>query len=560
MSLRRAILPALLVLASAVGCGDSGDPAPADGVSSDASLEIDVTDVVDESDSSQDGDIVQIAADAAVSDDVADTAASEPHPGPPTLAERGFTELRTIVHLHSAYSHDGCDDEGLSEDGTPNAACVRRMKDALCEEHIAVALMSDHPGHMEDFPFEDLLYADEAAGDIIIRDEAGAAVAASFACPEEGQGGVDGRSWLAVGFETRHTMPVGLRRHLSDPALYDVTLIDGHSEEDMMDLIADVRAAGGMMIIPHAEEEDTSAELIASLDVPAMEIYNFHANVEVIFGGAGADLFELEAFLSDEADAPDPDLIALMMLAEFPEPSLEKWRRVSAQRPITPVAGSDVHENVVLPPLCEGGLCEGLAEEFPNLVEILAAGGPIVLGDGGRIDGYGRIFRWVNNRTWVAGEPSPLDGVMAGLESGRNVVVFEILGDAVGTALMATPAGEDPSEASVTDIGGTIAASAGPVLWARSPDVPRPGRVASWSDGTAAVMSTTLWRSDAAGDEAVLTWEGPSTWQEVPVETPGSYHLEVWLEPLHLKGSLGPSAERAEESYRWVETGAIRVE
>ncbi len=238
---------------------------------------------------------------------------------------------------------------------------------------------------------------------------------------------------------------------------------------------------------------------------------------------------------------------------------LPKWRRVSSQRPITPMAGSDVHENVVMPALCAGGICEGLAEEMPNLVKLLEEGGPIVLSDGERVDGYGRIFRWVTNRTWLGSEPSVYDGVRSALEAGRNVVVFEILGEPEGTSLTATPAGVDSSVAPVTDIGGTVALSDSPVLWARSPDGPAPGRLASWTDGSAAAVTTILWRSDADGDVEVASWEGTGVWQEIPVDVPGSYHLEVWIRPLHLAGSLGASAARAAASYRWIETGAIRV-
>ena len=98
----------------------------------------------------------------------------------------------------------------------------------------------------------------------------------------------------------------------------------------------------------------------------------------------------------------------------------------------------------------------------------------------------------------------------------------------------------------------------GAILWARTPDAPTPGRVASWTDGSTAEITGTIFRTDAQGTEAVATWTGPSIWRSLPLDTPGAYQLEVTIVPHHLAGPLGSSAELAEQTYRWVETNAIR--
>ena len=46
---------------------------------------------------------------------------------------------------------------------------------------------------------------------------------------------------------------------------------------------------------------------------------------------------------------------------------------------------------------------------------------------------------------------------------------------------------------------------------------------------------------------------------EKTVTEPGSYHVEVWVKPKHLVGTLGPSAGLADSEYLWFITNPIRV-
>ncbi|MEC9071510.1 MAG: hypothetical protein VX938_03985, partial [Myxococcota bacterium] len=418
------------------------------------------------------------------------------------------------------------------------------------------AFMTDHPSFLRDQPFEELLYAAESLGDQVIYDETGQGWAVVFQCPE-GQGGPDGRSRLRVGFEGTHTMPLGIRRHLSDPQLYSVSFKTETPSEDLQALTTEVRAAGGLVAIAHSEQEDLDWETIAAHDVSAMELYNFHANFNVALDDIFEALKVLDPFVSQAPGAPHSDLSALSVLALYPTPALEKWRKVTAIRHITAFAGSDVHENVILPGLCVDGLCESLADDIPNLVGALETEGPLFLSDGDRIDSYGRIFRWVQNRLWIDPDADIFADTQNAMESGRNQVVFEVLGDAPGVELVAAIGEGD--DAVISDTGATFFADDGAVLWARTPDVPTPGRVASWTDGSAAEITGTVFRTDTQGTEAVLTWTGPSTWRSLPLDTPGAYQLEVTIVPHHLVDALGPSSDLAEQSYRWVETNAIRV-
>jgi len=127
------------------------------------------------------------------------------------------------------------------------------------------------------------------------------------------------------------------------------------------------------------------------------------------------------------------------------------------------------------------------------------------------------------------------------------------LGVAPGVDLLAMQ-GSD-----VHEMGAEVSLAAGATLWARSPDAPTPGQNASWTDGTAAVIEATVHRSHGDETVAVASVTGPGAWLEVPLDAPGSYQLEVTVQPLHLVEALGSAHAYAQNTYRWVETGAIRV-
>lgn len=536
---------AAILAALAVGCGGDTTTSPAADVAG-----------------GEDGGAADAGIDGAPSEagdagDAGDGADQGPV-GPPGLAGRGFVPERVIIHLHSAYSHDACDDEGLDEAGNPNQACVDRMRAAVCKEHIAVAFMTDHPSYMKDTSFEDLVYANEAWGDVILRDADGKPWAAGYHCPE-GEGGADGRTWLLVGFEGNHTMPIGLRHHLDDPSLYGVGFETAADPARLDELVAGVEAAGGMLAIAHSEREDVDGATIAAHGAKLSEVYNFHANFNTLMDGdlLGA-LYGLDAFLDTSPGAPPADLSGMLLLQEYPEEQIHRWRVASAVRPITGFAAADAHENVVIPAICGGGLdCSDIAAEHPHLAAFLEVGGNMILNDGERVDAYGRVFRWASNRVWIdpdAVETDPIAATEAALRAGHLEVVFEIFGEPHGEVFVAkTEAGE------VVNMGGSVAA-VGATLWARSPNLPVPNRTATWTDASAAQLESTLFRVTADGTEALMTWSGSAAWVELPAPTPGVYYVETRVTPLHLKPLLGGQAALADVSYRWVISNAIRVE
>jgi hypothetical protein len=231
------------------------------------------------------------------------------------------------------------------------------------------------------------------------------------------------------------------------------------------------------------------------------------------------------------------------MLGSYPEAALEKWHEVLATRAITAIAGSDVHENVLIPALCKDLDCSDLKEEYPNLVAFLEVGGPLVLSDGERIDSYERIFRWVTNHIRMKGDGDPTTEPQRAIEEGRNMVVFGLLGDASDMDFVA----ERPEAGGYAEIGD--AAPVGATLWIHPPTLPE-----------GAQITAKVFRVDGAGSHEVATSTEAGAWFEVGALEDGPHYVEVWMTPLHLGPALKSRSSLAQESYRWVVTNPIYID
>ena len=69
---------------------------------------------------------------------------------------RGRSVRRGLIHLHSPYSHDACDGEGLP-DGAVDAQCLADLRAGLCTTAMDFAYLTDHPAHAAEQDYKDLL-------------------------------------------------------------------------------------------------------------------------------------------------------------------------------------------------------------------------------------------------------------------------------------------------------------------------------------------------------------------------------------------------------------------
>lgn len=489
----------------------------------------------------------------------ADASTGDTSTGPPPEQDP-WTVRRGVLHVHSPYSHDACDGAGL-EQGQPNPGCLADLRAAVCATGLDFALLTDHPAHMQEHPFtEVLLYSREAGDELVMTPDA--ALSNRMRCAD------DRRVLLAAGYESTHTLPLGLHHHVG-AELY-AGLTDATPLADAQALIAGLKAGGAVTAIAHSEEADLSAARIVAVGLEAMEWYNPHGNFKTALGGddiAGDPTKVLDTlqgllpFMAGSDSGAHPDLVYLRLLPSWPVEGFKKWREVQRTRAITGLLGSDVHQNVAVSPICDDdnpvvhAACVAAAEAvLPPALAGLVAGGTLTMSDGKRLDSFARVLRWLENR--VLTEPGTLDleRLQASLRGGRSYGLFSVFGEPEG--LRFAGRGADDTLLWIGD------AAAGPVtLQLRAPTRPVAlgGAPFTAAEADTAELRSELWRTDAAGSVKVDEATGLGATLEHVADAPGAYHVEVFIRPLHLKGALGSEAELAEVEYMWLITNPIRV-
>ncbi len=484
-----------------------------------------------------------------------------------------YTLARGIVHLHSVYSHDGCDEKGVVG-GKPDAACLKQLRDAICARGFDFAALTDHPANLSSYPQQEVLLFDAAAGDQLVL-EAGAPIANRIACP----GG--GHALLSVGFEATHMMPLGL--HQKPPAgssLYD-GITDATAAAMVQAQVQGLKGLGAVVAMVHSEEKEISASTIAAGGFEAMELYNIHASILGLTGGdkLSVDVKNLPAlaalvgklqalapFLSGGSGAPHPDLVYLVLLEQLPEEGFTKWRQILGAKRITGLLGSDIHQNLVVDTAMCAGLMQVVCDGALNLVEstlgipiplalrsLLLKGGTVGLADGDRIDSYARLLRWLENRVLV----TSLDpvAIQDGLRKGRAYGVFTVFGDPHLFAF----SGEQAGKALVLGESATGAATLTLTLPDRPLAIPG-GAPFTPADSLKAELRARLLRTDPAGTVQVLEETTPGKTVSKLVTEKGAYHVELRIRPKHLAAALGSASALAAKEYLWLITNPIVVE
>jgi hypothetical protein len=447
-------------------------------------------------------------------------------------AARGLRVVRGIIHLHSVYSHDACDNDPRPG-GKGNAPCAQHLRQGLCQTRQDFALLTDHATHMVEAPFADLLLR-EPGDDAVAED--GELTASRLRC-DEGSGAPGHKVLLAPGGENA-LMPVALRRHLADTEAERRARMTAETPE----AVAAFHKAGGLVLVPHGESR--SLPLLRALSdagLDGMEIYNLHANIDPRIRADHLGLAPLGAaeglipWLNDRPPAeggPQPDL-ALLGFLEDNRAQLGRYDTLLGEgRRLHPVLGSDIHENAVKQ----------------------------LLTDGERGDSYRRLMRSFSNHLLVpAGGALQPEDLRQALRQGRGYGAFEVFGTPVGLDYHAdTPAG-------LLEIGGAARAPATLRLFAPRPTLP-PGASPAPAQGpvlrlrilrvapqaTEAVEVASLQVSDAAGGAAELRHVATA---------PGAYRAEVRITPRHLLPLLGEDADRArfQREYPYLYTGPIYV-
>jgi hypothetical protein len=329
------------------------------------------------------------------------------------------------------------------------------------------------------------------------------------------------RPVLTVGFEGS-VIALGMNQHIeSTPEARHATYNaqGGNALSSRLKTEADA-----LVVVPHTESKELP--WIKDLNPDAIEIYNFHANLDpkIRHKDLGLPAFEkipwILAYLIDPWNSLNADFSFMSFLEVHPIYS-KKWNQlVTSGYPVTGVFGTDSHENV-----------------FKQRAS-----------DGERLDGHRRISRMMSNHVLVS--TLSIDGVKAAIRSGRVFGVFEGLGSPVGMDFYAV------SQSSTAGVGETLTLGAGsatftiqaPRLHSNSPH-----------DGDEPEIELYLKRLNTDGSESVLA-SSRGTTLTYSTSTLGAYRAEVQIKPNHLEGFLGDFSELKDKSYPWIIANPIYLQ
>ena len=326
-------------------------------------------------------------------------------PGLPSTAllspPQGMQIARSVIHIHSPFSHDACDGEGVI-DGVVNEQCLNDLRQAMCDNNIDFAGLTDHPNFMADYDIETLIHHRE--GDSLIEKD-GQVIANKIHC---GQHDV----LMMTGFEDE-LMTVGLERHIdSDPLIRQEVYNDGSVQtKNQLEQQTDA-----VVVVPHTEQR--SDDYLLALQPSVIEIGNIHALSLPSIARNYLDrnyanvVFEVLVFLTQQVGATDLDLVMIPLLG-FDDVYLRKWNTLlAAGQSVAGFFGSDVHQNILSKELLDGEL----------------------------LDSYRRFTGAMTNHLLVA-EKTP-QAIKQALANGHGWVVFEALGSPVGMDFSAELAGD----------------------------------------------------------------------------------------------------------------------
>lgn len=415
-------------------------------------------------------------------------------------APRGLLPHRAVVHVHSVYSHDACDEAAQDEAGGTNEPCLERFRRALCQARVDAAFLTEHDRW--------LVRADSLAEALLIRPGdrpvtvEGRLAANRLACGTLLLAGAE-NTLMPVGFDS---LPRGTPEERR--AFYDA---EGPEASEAF------HRYGAVVLMPHPE--NTSLQRIAALRPDGIEIYNPHSNFAPRhrrpqglsrLGG----YVRLVPFVLRLTDT-HPDL-ALLSIFRANHVAIARWDALLSRRMVFGFGASDAHENAL----------------------------PIRLADGERGDAYSRMVPWVTNALLVEAPGGPA-AVEAALRAGRFYTVLEAWG---------TPSGFDfhlRDRSGAVEMGRTVQFAPGQRLVVRPPVVA--GLAGPLPEPEIRIR---VYRIEGRSRTVVAESGGAL---DVPVPGPGAYRVEVGIVPRHLAPYLGNGPGDDLREVPWIYSNPVRV-
>jgi hypothetical protein len=429
-------------------------------------------------------------------------------PDPSVLGQpRGLTILRTITHFHSPYSWDACDKNGLPN-GVPDATCMADFREAACVNRLNYMFVTDHPNNMGDYEFDKLTLP--GTGDQILTGADGP-YGNLLNCPN------GAKPVLLVGFEST-LMALGMTKHLDPDPTTRKTL---YNNTDLATANRLRTETGAIVAIPHTESKALS--LITTVQANAIEIYNFHANIDPKIRENDLKLPPFEdipgilTYLFDPYHHLNADF-AFMTFLDVEPVYFTSWDTLlgSGMR-VTGLGGTDSHENI-----------------FPQKVS-----------DGERFDAHRRVARMFSN--FVTTSQTDAQGVKNALSQGRSWVVFEGLGTPVGMDYYGIPFDNSGNAGTPVGSGEELDFENSATLKVKLPSL----YSGSPSNGDKPKVTIVL-KSIAADGTATVVAGATDSDLQYTTSTAGIFRAEVHITPNQLADVLTDFSANAANDYPWI--------
>jgi hypothetical protein len=389
---------------------------------------------------------------------------------------------------------------------------LEHLRAALCKNQIDFVFLSDHPDNQTLYSIRDLILPRE--GDQILYKNGLPYANQMKACDNSQL-----TPFIMTGFESK-LMALGMEKHLPGSpgdlnAMYTGDSFDLRSRLDS--------EANALVVIPHTESRTVNQ--IEAVQPDAIEIYNIHANLDPKIRKQSLGLSEfgpianLLTYLVDPYHQLTPDFAFFGFLYVSPIYA-QRWGKLIADGyPVTALAGTDAHENLLSQ----------------------------TLNDGERVDSFRRIIKIVSNHLLVTNiDP---DSIKTAIRRGRGWVVYEGFGTPTGMDFYAKTSTQVLGVGDSGRMGGEVSLVVPPVSLhplsprgSLSPDIQIEIKKVNSDGGTTTVAS-----SNGSG----LTFN---------TSTPGAYRAEVSIVPKHLKEFLDVFSKRALQKYTWIVTNHIFLE
>ena len=410
-------------------------------------------------------------------------------------AIRNWVVKRGIIHTHSPYSHDACDDEPFIDD-IRNEQCFEDCRFGMCDTLQDFVFLTDHDHLFADYEYPDVLLYKEGDS-LIIRN--GLPVANRINC-------TNGHSVIVAAGTESSMMPIGLEHHVSEDIEERHTIYRTLSEE----AVRSFQEAGALVFLQHTEGWEM--ETILGLPIDGIEMYNLHQNLM----NNKSKVFEMVLDLEiNPENLPEMELLLIGMFQEN-EADLYLWSMSVMKRQMPAVLATDSHRNVF-------------------------SGTSL---DGERIDSFRRMMHWFSNYVLVPPGEINDDTIKNAIKRGRMYGAFDYLGYPVGFDFHARVG------STVFEMGDRIDVGQQVELFVSLPSIYRldPG-------GPSPIISLRILKAnngeweEVAADNADLS---------ITVNA-GVYRAEARIVPEHLRSWLGPKADTYITDYIWIYSNPIYV-